>query len=115
MEKNKQNAEAAGSAARGFLSGLVIGGLTGAGAMLLLAPQSGKRTRAKIQQKSIDLREQASEAVEDAATQIRVKTRQLSADISDQAEELQQRGQALFSEQKNRLAIGGDHRPKAGH
>ncbi len=115
MNKNKQNTENGESTMGGFLAGVVIGGLTGAGAMLLLAPQSGRRTRAKIQQTTDDLREQATEAVEDAATQIRVKTRQISADISDQAEELQQRGQALINEQKERFAVAVDSRQKAGH
>jgi len=36
----------------GLLAGLLIGGLAGAGVMLLLTPQSGKKTRVKIQQKN---------------------------------------------------------------
>jgi YtxH-like protein len=43
----------------GLLIGLLIGGLTGAVAMLFLAPQSGKESRAKMQQLSHELREQA--------------------------------------------------------
>ena len=39
-----------------FVAGLLVGGLSGAGAMLLLAPQSGKKMRAQIQKKSNDLR-----------------------------------------------------------
>ena len=35
------------------LFGMLIGGLVGAVTMLLLAPQSGKRTRAQIQQEAI--------------------------------------------------------------
>jgi gas vesicle protein len=50
----------------GFLGGLLVGSLVGTVAMFLFAPQSGKRTRAKIQQKSIELREQTTDAVEDA-------------------------------------------------
>jgi gas vesicle protein len=38
-----------------LLAGLMIGGLVGAGTMLLLAPQSGKRTRQEIQQGALDL------------------------------------------------------------
>jgi len=41
------------SNAKPVLAGLLIGGLAGAGAMLLLAPQSGKETRAQIQQKTM--------------------------------------------------------------
>lgn len=84
----------------GFLAGLLIGGLAGAGAMLLLAPQSGKRTRAQIQLKSIELREQTTEAVEDAMAQARTQGRQIRAGVREQAEAFQQHGQAVLDEQK---------------
>ena len=88
----------------GFFAGLLIGGLAGAVAMLLMAPQSGKRTRAQIQLKSIELREQTTEAVEDALKQTRTKGRQIRADVREKADELQQRGQAVLDEQKERLS-----------
>jgi gas vesicle protein len=84
----------------GFLAGLLVGGLAGAATMLLLAPQSGKRTRAQIQLKGIELREQTAEAVEDALKQTRTKGRQIRADVREKADELQQRGQAVLDEQK---------------
>ena len=84
----------------GFLAGLLIGGLAGAVAMLLLAPQSGKRTRTQIQLKSMELREQTAEAVEDALKQTRTQARQIRADVREKADELQQRGQAVLDEQK---------------
>ena len=76
----------------------------GALAMLLLAPQSGKRTRAKLQRQSHELREQTAETVEDAVAQARVKARQITADVHEQAEALQQRGQDMLDEQKKRLS-----------
>lgn len=85
---------------QGFLAGLLVGGLAGAGAMLLLAPQSGKRTRAKIQHQSLELRDQA----EDAVAKARVKARQITADVHEQAEELQHHGQHMLDEQKERLS-----------
>jgi len=88
----------------GFLGGLLVGGLAGAVAMLLVAPQSGKRTRAKIQQKSIELRDQTTDAVEDALAQTRHKARQIRASVHDQAEAIQQRGQDVLDEQKERLS-----------
>lgn len=88
----------------GFLAGLLLGSLAGAGAMLLLAPQSGKKTRAQIQRKSIELRDQTTEAVEDAVAQAGVKARQITADVHEQAEALQQRGQDMLDEQKKRLS-----------
>jgi len=104
--------------AGGFFAGLLIGGLAGAGTMLLLAPQSGKRTRAKIEQKSIELREQTTDAVEDALKQARTKGRQIRADVREQADALQQRGQDVLDEQKEhwsalveagKTAVQGSH------
>jgi len=87
-----------------FFAGLLLGGLAGAGAMLLLAPQSGKRTRAKIQLKGIELRDQTAEAVEDAAAQARVKARQITANVREKAKDLQRRGQDMLDEQVARVS-----------
>jgi gas vesicle protein len=84
----------------GFFAGLLIGGLAGAVAMLLLAPHSGKRTRAQIQLKSMALREETTEAVQDAMAQARTKGRRIRADVREKAGELQQRGQDVLDEQK---------------
>ncbi len=84
----------------GLLSGLLIGGLVGAVAMLLLAPESGKKTRAKILRKSHKLRKQTAETMEDAVAQARGTGRQIARDVRKQAEELEQRGQALLAGQK---------------
>ena len=88
----------------GFIGGLLVGGLAGAATMLLVAPQSGKRTRSKIQQSSIELREQATDAIEDALAQTRHKAHQMKASVHDQAEAIQQRGQDVLEEQKERLS-----------
>jgi len=40
-----------------FLVGFIVGGLTGAVAALLFAPQSGEETRAVIKERSIELRD----------------------------------------------------------
>ena len=102
----------------GFLAGLLIGGLAGAVTMLLLAPQSGKRTRTQIQLKGMELREQTAEAVEDALKQARTTGRQIRADVREQADALQQRGQDVLDEQKEnwsalvqagKTAVQGSH------
>jgi gas vesicle protein len=49
-----------------FLAGILIGGLVGAAAALLLAPQSGEETRAQIKEKSIEIRDRAGTTLEDA-------------------------------------------------
>ena len=104
MNNHGQEHETGANHTWSFLAGLLAGGLVGAGVMLLLAPQSGKKTRAQIQQKSIELRDQATEAVEDAVAQSRVKARQITGDVREQAEALQQRGQNMLDEQKERLS-----------
>ena len=50
-----------------FLIGFVVGGVAGAVAALLLAPQSGEETRALIKDKSIELRDKATETAEKTA------------------------------------------------
>lgn len=91
-----------GGAWAGMLAGLLIGGLAGATAMLLLAPQSGKRTRAKLQKQSHELRKQTAETVEDTLAQARGTARQITHDVRKQAEELEQRGQAILAGQNGR-------------
>ena len=86
----------------GLLAGLLIGGLAGALAMLLLAPQSGKKTRIKLQRQSHKLREQTAETMGDAVEQARDKARQVTHDVRKQAEELEHRGQAILDGQKRR-------------
>lgn len=87
----------------GILAGLLVGGLVGAGAMLLLAPQSGKKTRAQIQKKSLELRDNTTEAVEDAVAQAGVKVRQVRADVRKEVKALDHRGQVMLEGQKKRM------------
>jgi gas vesicle protein len=101
--EHSEHSEHNAQTALGFLAGMVIGGLAGAGTMLLWAPQSGKRTRAQIQRKTLALREQATDTLEEKMEQARVNGRRISAGVHKQAEELQERGQALYDEQKERV------------
>jgi len=103
--------EHTGRAALGFLAGILVGGLAGAGTMLLLAPQSGKRTRVQIRRKGIDLRDQAVDSMEDVLDQARSTSRQIAAEVHKQADNLQlqadkmqQRGQHALAVQKERWA-----------
>lgn len=115
MDKHNHEQKRTASNALRLLTGLLMGGLAGAGVMLLLAPQSGKRTRASIQRKSVELRDQASDSLDDAMAQVRVKARQITYDISDKAEELQQLGQEMIDDQKERLSSLRDNGKKALH
>ena len=69
----------------GLLIGLLVGGLTGAMVMLLVAPRSGKRTRAKLQRQGAEWREQATDTLADAATAAQDKARQITHDVSKAA------------------------------
>ena len=86
-----------------FLAGVVVGGLVGAAAALLLAPQSGEETRTMIRDKSIELKGQ----VESTASEARAKAEKLAQDAKSRAEDLQKRGQILLEEQKARLGKKG--------
>lgn len=87
-----------------FLAALLLGGLIGAAVMLLLAPQSGKKTRAQIRRKGRDWREQTVESVEDVVAQVRAKTNQTVTSLRQQANELEQRGQAMLDEGGSRFS-----------
>lgn len=77
-----------------FLVGFIVGGLTGAVVSLLFAPQSGEETRALIRDKSIELRDRASETAEEAlaraeaaAAEARVRAEELAKQARMRAEE----------------------------
>ena len=90
------------SNAKGFFAGLLIGGAAGATTMLLMAPQSGKATRAQIKDKSIELKDQTVKAVEDTVTQVRAQVGKAAATVQHEAESLQQHGKEILDGQKER-------------
>jgi gas vesicle protein len=71
----------------GLLSGLLIGGLAGFGAMLLLTPQSGKKTRAQIKQKSTELQERATDTFGDLVALSHYDNRIILAEIREKTED----------------------------
>jgi gas vesicle protein len=81
------------------LVGVLVGGLAGAVTMLLLAPQSGKRTRIQIQEKGIELRDRATGIMEDAVAQVRLNGNKLARDGRRKANELLHQGQELVADQ----------------
>ena len=74
-----------------FLIGFVVGGVAGAVAALLLAPQSGEETRTLIKDKSIELRDQAAKQAET-----------ISAKAGEVAEDVQTRGKVFVDSAKSR-------------
>jgi gas vesicle protein len=93
---------------KNVLIGLLIGGLAGATTMLLLAPQSGKRTRAQIQQKTIQLRDRTTKSVKKAVAQVRTETNKITTDVREKADELKQLGQDKLVKQLDRVSAALD-------
>jgi gas vesicle protein len=96
-----------------FLVGFIVGGLTGAVVSLLFAPQSGEETRALIRDKSIELRDIASETAEEAlaraeaaAAEARVRAEELArvarARAEELAKEVRSRGEEFAKEVRTR-------------
>ena len=52
-----------------FLLGLLVGAMAGAAVALLLTPQSGEELRRTLEQKSIEVKDNATRLAEDAKTQ----------------------------------------------
>ena len=85
------------------MAGLLIGGLAGAVAMLLLAPQSGARTRDQIQEKGIELRDEGTDVVDAALAKIWLEKNKLTRNGRRKANELIRRGKILAAEQLERV------------
>jgi gas vesicle protein len=72
-----------------FLAGFVIGGFIGAGVALLMAPQSGEETRALIADKSIELRDRATETASDVQARAGELAQQTSQRYDEQVQRIQ--------------------------
>jgi gas vesicle protein len=83
----------------GILTGMLIGGLAGAVTMLLLAPQSGEKTRTQIQEKSLELRDHATELGEETLARVSKDGKKFAKNGNQKAKELMQQGQELVAEQ----------------
>jgi len=104
-----------------FLAGFVIGGLVGAAVALLYAPQSGEETRTIIKEKSIELKDKATETAEEARAraekaleeararadlaiqETRARAEELARITKEKAIDLQHKGQVVLEDQKSRL------------
>ncbi len=104
-----------------FLLGFIVGGLTGAVASLLLAPQRGDETRTYLKEKAIELGDKVNVSVDEARVKAdeitadarvkaeaiiadaKVRAEKVAADAKVKAEELQQRGQVVLDEQVSRV------------
>lgn len=99
MKKENQEFEHENNNVLNVLAGVLVGGMAGALTMLLMAPQSGKKTRMLIQEKGIELRDQTSDMLEDAFAQLSKDGRKLSRDSQHKAKKLLHQGQSLVEAQ----------------
>ena len=99
--------------AKFVLTGLVLGGLVGAGTMLLLAPQPGKKTRAKLKEGALELRDRTAETVKDTVTQVKNKANQIKAEVQIKARDIQHQGQDLLVKQLDRMTHAAEAGKKA--
>jgi gas vesicle protein len=92
------------SRAKPVLSGLLLGGLIGAGTALLFAPQSGEKTRTEIQNRTIEFRDRTTDTVKDAVSQVKSRTRQMASDVLEQARDLTQHGKDALAGQLHEVS-----------
>ena len=95
------------------LAGMLAGGLAGAAAMLLLAPQSGKDTRIQIQKKGIELRDRTTGMMDEAMAQVRSNVNKLTVGGQAKIKDLKQHGQELAVEQLDRVTEAAQAGKKA--
>jgi gas vesicle protein len=98
---------------KSVLAGMVIGGLVGAGTMLLLAPQPGEKTRAEIKEGALKLRDRTTETVNEKLTQVKSKADQVTADVKIKVHDLQHQGRDLFTRQLDRVSHAAEEGKKA--
>lgn len=92
------------NAVAGTFAGLLIGSMAGALTMLLLAPQSGKKTRTQIYDKSFELRDRATKMFEDTMDDMRLNTKKFADDGQKRITELKHQGQEMAVEQLDHMS-----------
>ena len=83
----------------GFIGGVLLGGLVGVAAGLLLAPAAGQDTRRKLRDGAVSARDQAVEAAEEA----RAMAVQAVDETRAKAEDIQHSGREMLEENKRRI------------
>ncbi|HEY3474456.1 MAG TPA: YtxH domain-containing protein, partial [Anaerolineales bacterium] len=91
-------------ATKHVLTGIVVGGLIGATAMMLLAPRSGEEMRSEIKDKAVDLRDRATETVKDRVSQVASRASHLRGGLRDKSQDIKHRGQDVLIEQLDRVS-----------
>ena len=94
-EYDAMQVEQMGNGTKHILTGILVGGLIGATAMLFLAPRSGEEMRAEVREKATELRDRTAESVKDTVSQVKAKAANLTGSVRDS-------GQGMLVEQLER-------------
>ena len=115
MNSNMETLEFPGKPNRAtpLLAGLLIGGLIGAGTMLLFAPQAGVKTRSDIQKGAIRLRDQTSQTMKGTVDQVKTRANQVKADVQIKVKDFQHQGRNLLGKQLDRISHAAEAGKKA--
>lgn len=77
-----------------FFLGFLVGVMAGAAAALLLTPQSGEELRRRLEEKGVELKDEANRLAEDA----RMQAQRLTDEAKGQVEYVQERGRIVVSD-----------------
>ncbi len=86
------------------VTGLLVGGLIGAGVALLMAPRSGEETRAEIRNKAMEYRDHTKDVVNETVSQAKSKAGDLKDGVLEKAEDLKRRGKQTAAQQLDHLS-----------
>ena len=104
MKTQNRKLEHKTSAAKPVLTGFLVGSAIGAATALLFAPRSGEETRAEIRDKAMELRDQATETVQDTVSQAKSKANELKDTVQGKADELKNRGKYTVNKELDRVS-----------
>jgi gas vesicle protein len=94
--------------AKHVLTGLIVGGVVGATAMLFLAPRSGEEMRSGVKDKALELRDRTTETVKDTLkdtlSQVKSKRDGLTDGFKGKAKGLKHKGQDMLVEKLDRVS-----------
>ena len=96
-----------------FVVGLVVGGLGAAVVALLYAPQSGEETRKMIKEKSVELRDQAQESLEEALARAEAVATEARARADEMARTLKEQVPSAVEAVRSAAAKKPDNEPTA--
>ncbi len=105
--------EQMGNGARHILTGILVGGLIGATAMLFLAPRSGEEMRAEVLDKAQELRDRTADTVKDTVDQVKSRAGDLTGGVKGKSKDLKNKGQDILVEQLDRVSEAVETAKKA--